>query len=102
MTEYSCITNLIVSIFQAKPRLNKLGLDSIVDPRLHGDYPPAVFLDMANLAIMCSLFDKNERPTMRVRNIFMSVEFCLCALSLILLVDVCHGCRRWWQRWSRS
>jgi len=42
------------------------GIDLIVDPKLEGNYPRDVFLQMANLALHCSASEKKDRPTMKV------------------------------------
>jgi hypothetical protein len=51
---------------QAKPKLRRDGIASIVDPCLKDDYSPDMFFDMADLALRCTSYEKQERPSMRV------------------------------------
>lgn len=56
---------LIMSM-QAKPKLRRDGIASIVDPCLKDEYAPDMFFEMADLALKCTLYEKDDRPTMRV------------------------------------
>lgn len=51
---------------QAKPKLRRDGIASIVDPSLKDEYAPDMFFEMADLALKCTAYEKDDRPTMRV------------------------------------
>ena len=53
-------------MWQAKPRLAEGGIEAISDPNLGDDYPRDVFHCMAELGMECALFDKDQRPSMKV------------------------------------
>jgi serine/threonine protein kinase len=50
----------------ATPRLEKGGIEAIVDAQLEGNYPQNIYLDMAQLAVRCAAFEKDFRPSMKV------------------------------------
>jgi len=52
--------------WQARPRFRSGGIEAIVDPKLGDTYPKEVFADMAELAMECALFNKDDRPSMKV------------------------------------
>ncbi|KAG0569894.1 hypothetical protein KC19_6G123800 [Ceratodon purpureus] len=49
----------------ARPRYRSGGIEAIVDPKLGDTYPKDVFSDMAELAMECALFNKDDRPSMK-------------------------------------
>ncbi|KAG0632318.1 hypothetical protein M758_1G319400 [Ceratodon purpureus] len=49
----------------AKPKLRRDGIASIVDPLLKDDYAPDMFFEMADLALRCTSYEKEDRPSMR-------------------------------------
>ena len=59
---------LTIPISQARPRLRSRGIQGIVDPALGDSYPREIFEDMAELALECSVFNKDDRPSMKVMN----------------------------------
>lgn len=59
---------LTTPISQARPRLRSTGIQGIVDPALGDSYPREIFEDMAELALECSVFNKDDRPSMKVIN----------------------------------
>jgi len=53
-------------MLKVRPRFREMGVESIVDVALDGDYDKEVFTDMTNVALMCASFNKNDRPAMKV------------------------------------
>ncbi|KAG0625361.1 hypothetical protein M758_2G048800 [Ceratodon purpureus] len=49
----------------ARPRFAEGGIEAIADRKLGDDYPKDVFQAMAELGLECSLFDKDQRPSMK-------------------------------------
>lgn len=60
---------LTTPISQARPRLRSSGIQGVVDPALGDTYPREIYEDMAELALECSVFNKDDRPSMKVINI---------------------------------
>jgi hypothetical protein len=53
-------------LIQATPRLQEVGIETIVDAQLEGNYPRDIYQDMAELAIMCAAYEKKSPPLMKV------------------------------------
>lgn len=67
---------LTTPISQARPRLRSSGIQGVVDPALGDSYPREIYEDMAELALECSVFNKDDRPSMKVVNLnFHSSNF---------------------------
>eukprot|EP00249_Psilotum_nudum_P006136 c19480_g1_i2 orf=309-2483(+) len=48
-----------------KPRLQDQGIQSIIDPRIGDNYPQQVFLEVTRLALSCTAFNSEDRPSMQ-------------------------------------
>jgi hypothetical protein len=57
---------------QVKPRFLSGGVDDVVDTSLGDDYDKEVLKVMIEVALACSAFSKNDRPTMKVHNVSLS------------------------------
>lgn len=57
---------MTIPLWQARPRLRSGGIQGIADPALGDSYPREIFEDMAELALECSVFNKDDRPSMKV------------------------------------
>jgi len=78
---------------QTKPKLRRDGIASIVDPCLKDEYAPDVFFEMADLALKCTVYEKDDRPTMRVWmdiNLHASGSISLWIKSTLLLKSLEH------------
>ncbi|CAM6046499.1 unnamed protein product [Sphagnum compactum] len=56
-------TNLLVWV---KHKLAEGGIDLIRDPKLQPEFPPDVFTTLTDLALNCTMYERLERPTMKV------------------------------------
>lgn len=76
---------------QAKTKLRRDGIASILDPRLKDDYPPDTFFNMADLALHCTAYEKVDRPTMRVcTNTKLKCSYVVKECNLESLVSPCQ------------
>jgi hypothetical protein len=68
----SSILHDICNLFiwrQVKHKLAEGGIDLIRDPRLQPEFPPDIFTTLTDLALNCTMYERLERPTMKVCNL---------------------------------
>nr|XP_024365351.1 BRASSINOSTEROID INSENSITIVE 1-associated receptor kinase 1-like isoform X2 [Physcomitrium patens] len=49
----------------ARPKFKSGGIEAIVDSKLDDSYPKDIYTDMAEIALSCALFNKDDRPAMK-------------------------------------
>lgn len=59
--------------WQARPKFKSGGIEAIVDSKLDDSYPKDIYTDMAEIALSCALFNKDDRPAMKVSFLSFSV-----------------------------
>lgn len=65
----SSILHDICNLFiwqQVKHKLAEGGIDLIRDTRLQPEFPPDIFTTLTDLALNCTMYERLERPTMKV------------------------------------
>lgn len=89
---------------KAKMKAGHGGIESVVDPKLEGNYPREIFVSLVDLGLKCASFKRNIRPTMKVLPSVIQFFFSLgskrimpyitCMLSNLLAVLILFGLGR--------
>lgn len=81
-----------------KKREADQGIESVVDPKLEGNYPRELFETLVDLGLKCSSFNRVVRPTMKVCSYFPI----LVTTKVAIVSFFPHETWLWSSLWTRT